>query len=92
VAGNDDALNAYQAERVENAKLANDAKPRDRRSTLGPLWRRDRHLDRRARRATRLSSGRRESWDSDARLGTRYVAVNKAIGNVPGEQAKTASN
>jgi outer membrane protein TolC len=90
----DDALNAYQAERVENAKLAERREAARQALDLaqarygGGIVTWIDVLD--ARRA--YHQARRESWDSDARLGTRYVAVNKAIGNVPGEQAKSASN
>jgi NodT family efflux transporter outer membrane factor (OMF) lipoprotein len=90
----DDALNAYQAERVENAKLAERREAARQALDLaqarygGGIVTWIDVLD--ARRA--YHQARRESWDSDARLGTRYVAVNKAIGNVPGEQAKIASN
>jgi outer membrane protein TolC len=90
----DDALNAYQAERVENAKLVERREAARQALDLaqarygGGIVTWIDVLD--ARRA--YHQARRESWDSDARLGTRYVAVNKAIGNVPGEQAKSASN
>ena len=84
----DDALNAYTAERQQARQLAERARSRRRlQAGAGALRGRGGGLHRGAGQPAALSAGAARPAASEGRLATRYVTVNKAIGNVPRDEA-----